>query len=91
MLFLLFICYSFCYIFDIQFRYGHSIGPGENYLKGNYLKAERSRNMSLKKFSIVTGDVLCDPEEVFEVFVDIDHDNLSMAKDAYLELVSRAS
>ena len=47
--------------------------------------------MSLKKFSIVTGDALCDPEEVFEVFVDIDHDNHSMAKDAYLELVSRAS
>ena len=47
--------------------------------------------MSLKKFSIVTGDVLCDPEEVFEVFVDTDHDNLSTAKDAYLELVSRVS
>ena len=51
--------------------YGQSIGPGENYLKGNHLKAERWRNMSLKKFSIVTGDVLCDPEEVFESFVDI--------------------
>ena len=72
-------------------RYGHSIGPGENYLNGNYLKAERSHNMSLKKFSIVTVDVLCDPEEVFEVFVDTDHDNLSTAKDAYLELVSRVS
>ena len=72
-------------------RYGYSIGPGENYAKGNYFKAERSRKMSLKKFSIVTGDVLCDPEEIFEVFIDIDHDNLSKANDAYLELVSIAS
>ena len=72
-------------------RYGHSLDARENYLKGNYLKAEGSHNMSLKKFSIVTGDVLCNSEKVFEVFVDIDHDNLSMAKDAYLEVVSRVS
>ena len=38
-------------------------------------------------FSLVPGDVLCDPEEVFEVFVDIDSD-ISMSKNAYLALVS---
>ena len=36
---------------------------------------------------MVPGDDLCDPEEVFEVFVDIDS-NLSMSKDAYLALVA---
>ena len=35
-------------------------------------------------------DVLHDPDEVFEVFVDIDSD-LSMSKDAYLALVARSS
>ena len=72
-------------------RYGHSISPGEHFLRGNYLKPERSRSMSSKKFSIVAGDVFCDPAEVFEVFVDIDHDSLSMTKDSYLELVSGVS
>ena len=38
-------------------------------------------------FSLVPGDVLCDPDEVFEVFVDIDS-HLSMSKDAYLALVA---
>ena len=36
-------------------------------------------------FSPVPGDVLCDPDEVFEVFVDIDSD-LSLSKDAYSAL-----
>ena len=39
-------------------------------------------------FSLVPGDVLCDPDQVFEAFVDIDTD-LSMSKDAYLALVTR--
>ena len=34
-------------------------------------------------FNLIPRDVLCDPDEVFEVFVDIDS-NLSMLKDAYL-------
>lgn len=72
-------------------RYGHSINSGECFLRGNYLKSDRSRNMALKRFSIVPGDVLCDPVEVFEAFVDIDHDSLCMPKDIYAELVLRAS
>ena len=34
------------------------------------------------------GDVLCDPNEIFEVFVDIESD-LSISKDSYLALVAR--
>ena len=48
-------------------HYGYSISPGELFLRGNYLKSEQSRNMSLKKFSIVSGEVLCDPVEFLKV------------------------
>ena len=40
-------------------------------------------------FSLAPGDVLCDPDGVFDVF-DIDSD-LSMPKDAYLALVAPSS
>ena len=50
-------------------------------LRSSYLKPERSKNISLKMFSLVPGDVLCDPDKVFKVFVDLDS-NFSMSKDA---------
>ena len=59
-------------------------------LESSYLKPERSRNTSRKMFNLVSGDALCDPGEVCEVFIDIDSD-LSMSKDAYLALVTRSS
>ena len=40
-------------------------------------------------FTLVPGDVVWEPDEVFD-FVDVG-DNLSMCKDAYLELISRSS
>ena len=58
-------------------------------LSHSYLIPERSKNISRKMFSLVLGDVLCDPDEVFEIFVDIDG-NLSMLKDAYLALVAQS-
>ena len=67
----------------------NSIVPGKHFLRGSYLKLERSRNISQKIFSLVPGDVLCDPEKVFEVFVDIDGD-LPMLKDSYLSLFARS-
>ena len=57
----------------------------ETSLRGNYL--ERSKNISQKIFTLVPGNVVCDPDEVFEVFVDIDS-NLFMSKDVYLALVA---
>ena len=41
-------------------------------------------------FSLVLGDVVCNPDKAFEVFVDIDSD-LSISKDAYLALVAQSS
>ena len=60
----------------------HFVEPS---LRGNYL--ERSKNISQKIFTLVPGNVVCDPDEVFEVFVDIDS-NLFMSKDVYLALVA---
>ena len=75
---------------EIKDRYGYSMAPGEPFLRGSYLKSERSRNISRKVFSLVPRDVLCDPDKVFEVFVDIDS-NLSASKDLYLALVTQSS
>ena len=61
-----------------------------HFLSRHYLKLERSRSISRKMFSLVPGDVLCDLDEVFEVFVDIDSD-LSSPKNAYLALLTRSS
>ena len=69
--------------------YEHSLAPGQLYLKNNYLKLVTSRNISWKKFSLIPGDILCDPDKVCDI-VDVDNE-LSMCKDAYLELVARSS
>ena len=67
----------------------NSIVLGKHFLRGSYLKPERSRNISQNMFSLVPGNVLCDPDEVFEVFVDINSD-LSMSKDSYFSLFARS-
>ena len=70
-------------------HFGHSLAPGQLYLQGNYLKLVRSKPVYWKKFSFILtfDDVLCDPDEVFDI-VDVDPE-LSMCKDTYLELVAR--
>ena len=70
-------------------RYENFLTPRQLHLKGNYLKLVISKNISRKKFSLIPGDVLCDPDDVFDI-VDVD-DELSMCKDIYLELVARSS
>ena len=71
-------------------RRGLSIAPGKLFLRGSYLKPERSENISQKIFSLVLGDVLYHPDETLKVFVDIDS-ALIMSKDAYLVLITRSS
>ena len=58
-------------------------------MKGNYLKLTRSKNIARIKFTLVPRDVVCEPDEVFD-FADVE-ENLSICKDAYLELTSRLS
>jgi len=50
---------------------------------------ERSRSSRFQKFSILDGDVLIEPAEVFDVFVDIS-DDLTLEKESFGALMSRA-
>ena len=60
---------------------------GDLYIRGKYLKQERSMSHHLKQFSIYPGDVTCEPSEVFEVFVE---DDLVMSKVSFESLVTGA-
>ena len=65
-------------------EYGHLIAAGDYFLRGKY-----SRSTRFNKFSIIAGDALCAPEEVFDVFVDIS-DDLMLEKESFRALLSRA-
>ena len=69
--------------------YGHRISKGELYLRGNYLKVVRSKNVRWKKFEILNYEVLILPDEVFETFVKV-ADDLTMSCRSYLALKERA-
>ena len=70
-------------------NYGHTISIGEFFLHGKYLKMGRSKSTRHHKFSILPGEALCTPEEVFEVFVDIS-DDLTLEKETFKALKVRA-
>ena len=67
----------------MYYTYGDRILKGELYLRGNYLKVVRSKNMLLKKFKILNYEVLIPPDEVFEIFVEV-ADDLTMRCRSYL-------
>ena len=52
--------------------YGDRISKGELYLRDIYIKVVRSKNMLLKKFEILKYEVLMPPDEVFEIFVQVE-------------------
>ena len=54
------------------------------------MKCIRSRSISPKKFSIIAAEVICEPEEVFQIFVEIG-DDLTMNTGTYLALKARSS
>ena len=72
----------------MYYTYGDRILKGELYLRGNYLKVVRSKNMLLKKFKILNYEVLIPPDEVFETFVEV-ADDLTMSCRSYLALKER--
>ena len=65
---------------DLEDDQGNPIEANQLFLRGNYLKTERSRSNRLQKFSVLTGKVLVDPSEVFELFIDMS-DDLSLEKE----------
>ena len=68
--------------------HGHRISKGELYLRGNYLKVVRSKNMLWKKSEILNYEILITPDEVFETFVEV-ADDLTMSCRSYLALKER--
>ena len=66
---------------DLTDPYGHFIGTGEIFLKGYYLKQCRSKQVSKKKFQILSTPIVFAPDEVFDTYVDI-------TDDLYLDLQS---
>ena len=69
--------------------YRHRTLKGELYLRGNYLKVVRSKNMLWKKSEILNYEILITPDEVFETFVEV-ADDLTMSCCSYLALKERA-
>ena len=67
----------------------HCIPAGNLYIRGKYLKKERSRSTRVHKFNILSADPPCTPNEIFNVFVDVSED-LAIEKETFRELLSRA-
>ena len=59
---------------DLTDPYCHFIGTGEKFLKGYYLKQCRSKQISKKKFQILSTPIVFAPDEVFDTYVDITDD-----------------
>ena len=58
----------------------------ELYFRGNYLQLVRSKTISNKQFKIIEKALIVSPEEVFEIFIDVQED-LNMPVDYYLALM----
>ena len=52
----------------------HRISKGELYLRGNYLKVTRWKNMLWKKLETLNYEILMLPGRVFETFVEVADD-----------------
>ena len=67
-------------------RLWHDISPEECYLKGFYLQKSRSKNINIKKFSILNYDVYLTIDWIFQPFVKISN-SVTMNSNAYLKLL----
>ena len=74
---------------EIHDRFGHTIFPEERYIKAKYLRSIRSKKQNYKQYSIMENYVFIKPDEVFELFVEINQD-LSIKNDVYMELVRKS-
>ena len=73
---------------NLRDRLGHEIYPGKCYLKGFYFQKSSSKNIIIKKFSILNYNVHLTPDEIFESFVERSND-LTMNRIAYLKLLEK--
>ena len=59
---------------DISDSYGHFLPKGERYFQGYYLKLCRSKDIKVKKFTILPTKTAVTPDEVYDTYVDINDD-----------------
>ena len=69
----------------LSYIYGHNIAMWQLYLQGNYFKMLRSKNISTKRFQIISCQVIIPPDQIFETFVEV-ADDLTMSTKCYLAL-----
>ena len=59
------------------------------FFRGNYLKLVRSRNSNMKHFQLIARDVLLPPDEINDVYVDI-NDDLQINVNIYNGFIHKA-
>ena len=74
---------------DISDLYGHFVAKGERYFQVYYLKLCRSRDIKVKKFTILPAKIAVTPDEVYDTYVDI-NDDLEIDCNIYNMLIAKA-
>ena len=69
--------------------YGHFVAKGERYFQGYYLKLCRSKDIKVKKFTILPAKVAVTIDEVYDTYVDINYD-LEINCNIYNVLIAKA-
>ena len=74
---------------DISDPYGHFVVKDERYFQGYYLKLCRSKDIKVKKFTILPAKIAVTPDEVYDTDVDI-NDDLEIDCRIYSMLIAKA-
>ena len=74
---------------DISDPYGHFVAKGERYFQGYYLKLCRSKDIKVKKFTILPAKIAVTPDEVYDTDADI-NDDLEIDCSIYSMLIAKA-
>ena len=74
---------------DISDPYGHFVVKDERYFQGYYLKLCRSKDIKVKKFTILPAKIAVTPDEVYDTDVDI-NDDLEIDCSIYSMLIAKA-
>ena len=74
---------------DISDPYRHFVVKSERYFQGYYLKLCRSKDIKVKKFTILPAEIAVTPDEVYDTYVDIS-DDLEIDCNIYNMLIAKA-
>ena len=59
---------------DISDSYGHFVAKGKRYFQGYYLTLCRSKDIKVKKITILPAKIAVTPDEVYDTYVEINDD-----------------